>query len=85
MPALAVAMGATFVEKHITFDRKEKGEDYEAALDPNGFKEFVENIRAAEKALGTGSWGPLDDASAAYRSVSRKGLLQRLTFLLVHH
>ena len=75
IPILAIALEATVLEKHITFDRAEKGEDYEAALDFKAFKEFVINIRAAEEALGTSRWQNLSDAANRYRSVSRKRIV----------
>jgi len=75
IPMLALAFGATVIEKHITWDRSEKGEDFEAALDPADFRDFVDNIRAAEVALGQSQWAPLSDAAIRYRDVSRKRLV----------
>ena len=54
IPAMAIAAGATLIEKHICLDRealKEKSKDYISALEPDEFKEFVEFIREAERAL----------------------------------
>lgn len=50
--AAAVGMGARVIEKHITIDRALKMEDYESALDPSGFVDFVSKIRELEAALG---------------------------------
>jgi len=75
IPILAIALGATVIEKHITYDRSEKGEDFEAALDLINFKEFVSNVRAAEIALGTSRWQSLSDAANRYRSISRKRIV----------
>lgn len=75
VPVLALAFGATCIEKHITLNRAEKGEDYEAALDPEDFKEFVAYVRAGEIALGERAWGPLSPAAERYRSVSRKRMV----------
>jgi N-acetylneuraminate synthase len=50
----AVAMGATFVERHITLDRGMWGSDQAASLDLAGFKHLVANIRRVETALGDG-------------------------------
>jgi N,N'-diacetyllegionaminate synthase len=72
VPILALALGATYLEKHITFNRDEKGEDFEAALNPADFREFVNNVRAAEVALGQPAWGALSPATLRYRGVSRK-------------
>ena len=75
VPLLALALGATCIEKHITLNRAEKGEDFEAALDPQDFNEFVTYIRAGEIALGESSWGPLSSAAERYRDVSRKRMV----------
>ena len=52
LPALAVAFGADFVEKHVTLDRSAKGFDYESALEKDRFRTMVELIREAEAAFG---------------------------------
>lgn len=75
VPLLALALGASCIEKHITWDRSERGEDFEAALDPAMFGEFVSFVRAGEMALGDPSWGPLSPAAVRYRGVSRKRMV----------
>jgi len=50
----AVALGATFVERHITLDRAMWGTDQAASVEVTGFKRLVENIRDIEKSLGDG-------------------------------
>jgi len=75
IPILALACGATFIEKHVTWDRDEKGEDFEAALNPDDFRVFVNNVRAAEVALGQKEWKPLTEAALRYRDVTRKRLV----------
>ena len=52
IPAAAVAMGATIIEKHLTLSNKLKGPDHKASLEPKEFKNMVENIREVEKSLG---------------------------------
>ena len=51
LPVLFIASGASIIEKHITHDRSLKGEDYEAALNPDEFSEFVKNIRIIDGML----------------------------------
>ncbi|MGE4538326.1 MAG: N-acetylneuraminate synthase family protein [Desulfovibrio sp.] len=75
LPLLALAHGATAIEKHLTFDRTEKGEDFESALDPMVFAGFVEAVRAAEIALGHGRHEALSPAQHRYRSVVRKKIV----------
>ena len=50
----AVALGATFVERHITLDRSMWGSDQAASVEVSGFVRLVSNIRDIEKALGDG-------------------------------
>ena len=47
-PALAVAAGATIIEKHFTLSKKLPGPDHPFALEPNELKQMVDNIRFAE-------------------------------------
>jgi N-acetylneuraminate synthase len=50
----AVALGATFVERHITLDRAMWGTDQAASVEVSGFMRLVSNIRDIERALGDG-------------------------------
>ena len=50
----AVALGAVFVERHITLDRSMWGTDHSASLEPEGLKKLVRDIRIIELALGDG-------------------------------
>ena len=51
---LAVALGASLIEKHITLDRFGEGPDHEASLEPHDFREMVSLIRRAEGSMGDG-------------------------------
>lgn len=48
----AVALGGRVVEKHFCFTRSEPGPDSSFSMEPAEFKEMVQAIRVAEKALG---------------------------------
>jgi N-acetylneuraminate synthase len=50
----AVAMGACFVERHLTLDRAMWGTDQAASVEVGGFMRLVANIRDIEKAFGDG-------------------------------
>jgi N-acetylneuraminate synthase len=50
----AIALGASFVERHITLDRAMWGSDQAASVEIGGFMKLVANIRDIEKALGDG-------------------------------
>lgn len=54
VPAVAVGLGATVIEKHLTLDRHLEGPDHKASLEPDEFKLMVKYVREAEQALGTG-------------------------------
>lgn len=47
-----VALGAKMVEKHLTLRRADGGPDSAFSMEPEEFKEMVDNIRKIEKALG---------------------------------
>lgn len=54
-PTLAtVAMGATFIERHLTLDRAMWGSDQAASVEIVGMLKLVKDIRDIEKALGDG-------------------------------
>jgi sialic acid synthase SpsE len=50
----AVALGAVFVERHITLDRANWGSDQAASVEPQGLDRLVRDIRIIEQALGDG-------------------------------
>lgn len=52
-PSLAVAMGATVIEKHFTISRQLPGPDHPFALEPKELKEMIDNIRLTEVSLNS--------------------------------
>jgi N-acetylneuraminate synthase len=50
----AVALGASFVERHVTLDRALWGSDQAASVEIGGFLRLVANVRDIEKSLGDG-------------------------------
>jgi len=52
--AVAVAMGACLVERHITLDRAMWGSDQSASVEPQGLATLVKYIRVTERSLGDG-------------------------------
>ena len=50
----AVALGACFVERHITLDRAMWGSDQAASLEPSGLTRLVRDIRLVEESMGDG-------------------------------
>lgn len=54
-PSLAaVAMGATFIERHVTLDRAMWGTDQAASVELVGFERLVRDLRDIQQALGDG-------------------------------
>ena len=49
----SVALGGCIIEKHLTLSRNERGPDSAFSIEPAEFKTMVNDIRIAEKALGT--------------------------------
>ncbi|MBK6933080.1 MAG: N-acetylneuraminate synthase family protein [Saprospirales bacterium] len=50
----AVALGACFVERHVTLDRAMWGSDQAASVEPTGMRRLVKDIRSVEESLGDG-------------------------------
>lgn len=55
--ATAVAMGANLIEKHFCISRAVKNPDSSFSMEPQEFREMVEQVREVEKAMGTVSYG----------------------------
>ena len=51
---VAVLLGATSIERHITLDRTMYGSDQAASLEPDGLRRFVRDIRTVDIVLGDG-------------------------------
>jgi N-acetylneuraminate synthase len=63
----AVALGACIVEKHFTISRAVPGPDSAFSMEPAEFKNMVEQIRTAEKALGRVNHEPVTDEKQMLR------------------
>ncbi len=72
VPVLAVASGATVIEKHITNDRSCKGRDYYSALNPDEFKSFVKLMRSLSDIIGDEKEWILSEAELKYRKFSKR-------------
>ncbi|MGJ8697650.1 MAG: pseudaminic acid synthase [Verrucomicrobiaceae bacterium] len=56
VPIAAVALGAQVIEKHFCRSRNEPGPDSAFSMEPQEFREMVDAIRIAEKAIGTADY-----------------------------
>lgn len=79
VPIAAVALGATVIEKHVTFDRSLPGPDHPFAMTIDEFGEMVKQIRLLEKALGTGRKLP-SEVELAKQHRLRRGVYDPVTF-----
>ncbi len=50
---IAVGLGASIIEKHLTLDNDMEGPDHKMSLNPKQFREFVNEIRTTTVLLGT--------------------------------
>jgi N-acetylneuraminate synthase len=69
VPIASVALGACIVEKHLTFSRTVPGPDSAFSLEPEEFRQMVQAVREAQKALGEVHFGASEreTASRAFR------------------
>jgi N-acetylneuraminate synthase len=67
----AIAMGATFVERHITLDRSMWGSDQAASVEPQGLVRLVRDVRVISEAMGDGVKQIYDGERTAMRKLRR--------------
>ena len=72
VPSIAVALGAKFIEKHITLDRSKKGFDYYSSLNPDEFTKFVRLIKNTSLAISNVNTLDLGNAEISYRNKMKK-------------
>jgi len=71
LPLMALSLGVSYIEKHITLDPLLKIEDYISALEPARFEKFVTIIRSMEPALGMSELC-LTEEELKYKSLAGK-------------
>ncbi len=78
-PSLAVAVGATVIEKHFTLDRNLPGPDHPFALEPDELKIMVKQIRYAERCKGNknGFSKSEENFKSAMRSIVAKNPIKK--------
>ena len=62
----AISLGACVVEKHFCISKEDNTVDSAFSLDKNEFKQLVNDIRNAERALGVPKYGVSDDELSSY-------------------
>jgi N-acetylneuraminate synthase len=69
--AIAVALGACMVERHLTLDRAMWGSDQAASVEPGGFERLVKYIRVTEAGLGDGVKKVYDSEKSSLKKLRR--------------
>ena len=69
----AVALGACYVERHITLDRTMWGSDHAASIEPGGLERLVKYIRVTETAMGDGEKRVYDNEHPLMARLRRHG------------
>lgn len=73
---VAIGLGASVFEKHLTLDRSMNGPDHFASLEPFEFSGYVEELRTAFDSLGSQEKQPQAE-EVQMRKISRKGVYLR--------
>jgi len=73
---LAVTLGAKIIEKHFTLDHDLPGPDHWFSMDPSEMRQLVQDIRFAEKTMGSGRV-ELAAGEANSKSIMRRRLVAR--------
>ena len=71
-PVLAVALGATVIEKHFTLDKGLPGTDHVLSVTPQELREMVERIRQTERLLGEARKEPVEAERAIRETVRNR-------------
>ena len=66
-----MALGATFVERHVTLDRRMWGSDQAASLELGQLARLVTDIRSIERSLGDGVKRVYDSELASRQKLRR--------------
>lgn len=69
VPIVATILGAEVIEKHFILDRSIGGPDSKFSMEPQEFKEMVDNCRKAEQTLGTIDYNVTEKDKLRKRSI----------------
>ena len=73
-PIIAASMGASIIEKHITFDKNADGPDHKASIDIDQFRNMVLEVKRVENLLGSGI-KLMHECEKQTKSIARKSLV----------
>lgn len=83
LPLMALSLGASVIEKHVTLDRAAKGVDYFSSLEPSEFEPFITLVSDAYTTLGSPS-DSFSEAELHYRDMTRKRLVSNFSLRAGH-
>ncbi|QDU73647.1 N,N'-diacetyllegionaminic acid synthase [Bremerella volcania] len=72
--AIAISKGATWVEKHYTYDRGAEGFDHVYAMEPEPMKQYIADLRATQEALQAPLPRHRSEQEASVMPRARRGL-----------
>jgi len=75
IPIAAAALGAVVIEKHITLDRNQEGNDHKVSLLPDEFATMMLGIRRVEESMGQGEERHISQGEMMNREVLAKSLV----------
>ena len=76
VPLISTALGASVIEKHITLNRSLMDPDYQSALNPDEFKDFVEVLRRIEEGLKYSGF-ELSDKEIDYAEIVKRRVVAK--------
>lgn len=79
MPCMAMAIGCSYIEKHITIHRSDRQFDYQVSLEPFEFAVMVNTIKHYSQTLGNGVKHPVK-SEKTFRSILFKKYLDNGEF-----
>lgn len=74
IPSVAVALGASMIEKHYTLDRSWTGSGHAFSVSPSDLSQMIKNIRLTETVLGAREF-TVHDVEQAARNSARRSLV----------
>lgn len=75
VPLAAISLGAKVIEKHITLDKSQEGNDHKVSLTPSEFKKMVKHIREIEESMGVNNPREISQGELLNREVLAKSLV----------
>jgi sialic acid synthase SpsE len=72
---LALGAGVNVLEKHVALSRSDTETDFEAALEPDEFADYIETVRSGGDALGSRQLKPSSASEREYQKFQKKRIV----------